>query len=48
MVKELTLVELLINRFAIVSTGWKTINSLMPADPIAISYELEAEEVELT
>ena len=34
-----TRLELLINRFAIVSTGWKTISSAIPADPAWISRE---------
>ena len=34
-----TFEELLINRLAIVSTGWKTINSAMPAEPGDVSRE---------
>ena len=36
---EVTLLELLINLFAIVSTGWKTISSAIPADPAKVSTE---------
>jgi hypothetical protein len=33
-----TLPVLLINRFAVVSTGWKTMSSAIPADPVPFSY----------
>jgi hypothetical protein len=33
-----TLPTLLINRFAVVSTGWKTNSSAIPADPDMVSH----------
>jgi hypothetical protein len=33
-----TLPTLLINRFAVVSTGWKTMSSAIPAHPALISW----------